>query len=112
MLFSWVGATEREDNTPYTPEERHGYNILILKPSDPPPGINDTPLYVAIGTAPVPNEYSIEIDQLGAKLAEGDYLFYVQDEDTEGRKSEWSPEPAAFTVVIAAPKPPTGLSVS
>ena len=31
--FSWIGSNEREDGTPYLPEERRGFNVYIYQGS-------------------------------------------------------------------------------
>lgn len=106
-LFSWVGSSEREDGTPYLDSERHGYNVAIMPRGEAP--TDENIIYTAIATE---DDFSIQLDQLGNPMTEGDWDFYVQDEDSDGRRSIWSPTPAQFTWVTANPKPPTGLSAS
>lgn len=105
---SWQGATEREDNTPYTPDMRHGYNVTIVPEGDAPGAVVFTSIGGEAGNA---NNYSMPLADLGNPLTEGNWWIYVQDEDTDGRQSAWS-QPALISWVIAAPKPPIGLVVS
>jgi len=100
--LSWVGSNEREDNTPYLPADRRGYNVYIEIAGSPP----TAPVFTATAEA---YDFSMPISDLGAPLAEGVYDMYITDVDTEGRESDYS-APLSFEIVVAVPKPPTGLS--
>lgn len=102
--LSWVGSNEREDNTPYLPADRHGYNVAIQNAAD----VQDPDANIVFTAISQEYDFSVPIADLGAPLTEGTWNFYVQDEDKEGRRSDWSPA-LAVVWVIAAPKPPTGL---
>ena len=105
--LSWTGADQREDGTPYLPADRQGYNVAIIIAGSGTPKQSDV-VYTAIDQA---YDFSIPIDQLGSPLKTGSYEFYIQDEDVDGLRSAWS-APLAFEIVVANPKPPTGLAVS
>ena len=51
------------------------------------------------------------IGDLGDPLAEGDYSMVVTDVDIDGSESGYS-TPIDFSIVVALPKPPTGLVAS
>ena len=102
--FSWIGNNEREDGTPYLSTDRRGYNVYIEPVGTQP----SSPIFTA--TAPPDSyDFSMPISDLGNPLTEGDYEMFVTDVDTEGRESDYS-LPLAFSIVVAHPKPPTGLS--
>jgi len=107
-VINWIGSSEREDNTPYLVTDRRGYNVVLQVAGTPAPAYDAVPLYTAISGA---YDFSLDMTLLGEYPAEGDYEFYVQDEDVDGRKSVWS-APYAFSVVVANPKPVTGFSAS
>ena len=100
--FSWTGSNEREDGTPYLPEERRGFNVYIYQGS---PG---EVTFTAISQA---YDFSMPISDLGDPLAEGDYSMVGTDVDTDGKESGFS-APIEFSIVVAIPKPPTGLIAS
>ena len=100
--FSWIGSNEREDGTPYLPADRRGYNVYIDLAGTPP----STPIFTATSEL---YDFSMPISDLGSPLSEGDYEMFVKDVDTQGRESDLS-LPLAFSIVVAVPKPPTGLS--
>lgn len=100
--LSWTGSSEREDNTPYLPSERRGYNVYIEPTGNGP----TSPMFTATAEA---YTFSMPISDLGAPLAEGIYDMYITDVDTEGRESAYS-LPITFEIVVAVPKPPTGLA--
>jgi len=102
--FSWMGATEREDGTLYNPEERRGYNVYIFL-------VGFSPTEVTFTATSQVNDFSMPISDLGNPLAEGDWEMVITDVDTDGRESAYS-TPITFSIVVALPKPPTGLSVS
>ena len=108
--FSWIGASEREDGSPYLPEERRGYDASIRPAAD----VGESPdnYLVFTSTEPSPsNDYTMPYGLLGNPLTEGDWIFVVRDVDKDGRMSAWSAD-YEFSVVITRPKPPTGLSAS
>jgi len=102
--FSWVGASEREDGTPYLPADRRGYNVFIYPAGGSPAEVT----FTAVSEA---NDFSMPVSDLGNPLAEGEYEMVITDVDTDGRESMFS-APITFLIVVAAPKPPTGLVAS
>ena len=105
--ISWTGSNEREDNTPYLPEERRGYHVAIV-----PDGAAGTPDdYIRFSAISQSYDYTMPLSELANPLTEGSYQVYLQDEDVDGRKSVWS-APIAISWVTANPKPPTGLIAS
>lgn len=102
--FSWTGSDQREDNTPYLPEDRRGFNVYIFTQGGAPGEVTFTAISQAY-------DFSMPISDLGDPLTEGDYSMVVTDVDNQGRESGFS-APVDFSIVVALPKPPTGLSAS
>lgn len=99
--LSWTGSNEREDGTPYLATDRRGYNVFIYPAGQAPAEIT----FIAVSEV---YEFSMPVADLGAPLAEGDYEMVITDVDTDGRESTFS-VPLLFSIVVASPKPPTGL---
>jgi len=102
--LSWTGASEREDGTPYPAVERKGYNVYIYPAGQTPGDV----IFTAISDQ---YDFSMPISDLGNPLTIGDYEMVITDVDTDGRESTYS-QPITFSIVVANPKPPTGLSAS
>lgn len=105
--LSWVGATEREDGTPYGLNERRGFNVFIYPAGDSPAEVT----FTATGN-PLTNDYTMPIADMGAPLADGDWQLVITDVDLDGRESLYS-LPIDITIdSVTAPKSPTGLLAS
>ena len=102
--FTWVGATERTDGTPYDSTERRGYNVYIY-----PAG--ESPTEVTFAAISQENDFTMPVSDLGNPLDEGDYEMVVTELPVKGRESDYS-VPITFSIVVANPKPPTGLTAS
>jgi len=104
--LSWTGSDQREDNTPYLPAERRGYNVYIRPASDP---FDNTVIFTAIDQA---YDFVMPLTLLANPLLKDvDYIANVTDVDIDGRESAISAD-LAFRVDTALPKPVTGLVAS
>ena len=104
--LQWTGANQREDGTPYLPEERQGYNVYI-RPANKP--FNNTVIYTAISTE---YDFVFPLNLLGDPLLKDtDYIVNITDVDIDGRESALSAD-LVINLVTTLPKPVTGLSAS
>ena len=87
-LLEWTGASTKVDGiTPYDPADRAGFNIAVVPAGSAVPTSSTAIDYVA--TSPTHN-FSVTFAQMAFTLSNGNYELYMQDEDNEGHKGEWS----------------------
>lgn len=104
--FSWTGATERVDGTPYLPVDRKGYNAS-MRPINEAASSPDN--FIVFSPISETQDFVFPVMQLANLPTDGDWLFTVQEVDKQNRLSDWATE-ISFTWVTANPKPPTLLS--
>jgi len=103
--IDWTPPSTRSDGTPYVDTDHKGYELGLSNPNDPTDGfVPHISFPTSLGATSWP------YDQLNI-TAEGDYEAALRTVDNGDRVSVWS-NPILFTVSLAPPNPPTGLSAS
>lgn len=99
--INWTPPSVREDGSAYTADQHKGYTLGVKSGADIVP-------QVTIPTALDDGHW--DFSELNI-TAEGDYEAYLATVDSNDLQSAWA-GPVFFSAEFAAPKPPTGLSVS
>jgi hypothetical protein len=102
--FSWQGATQRTDGSPYGPDDRRGYDLAIKEY-----GTGDEEYEVLLGVISTDNQYIAPVSDLANPIPEGHWEISVREVDNDNRVSEWA-TPLDVWYTDADPLPPTNFT--